>query len=42
MKEKNKPKICLLIKNVDIELMQKIQKVINQYNSAKLVEEGKA
>lgn len=30
-----KPKICMLIKNVDVELMQRIQKVINEYNSEK-------
>ena len=43
---KKDPKIMLLIKNVDMELMQKIQKVINQHNArkslAKRVEDGKA
>ena len=37
-----KTKIMLLINNVDMELMQKIQKVINEYNAAKRVENGKA
>ena len=41
MNKKN-PKIMLLIKNVDMELMQKIQKVINQHNAVKRVESGKA
>jgi len=39
---KKDPKILLLIKNVDMELMQKIQKVINQHNAVKRVESGKA
>ena len=36
------PKIMLMIKNVDMELMQKIQKVINEHNRLKRVEHGKA
>jgi len=39
---KKDPKIMLLIKNVDMELMQKIQKLINQHNAAKRLENGKA
>jgi len=35
-------KILLLINNVDVELAQKIQKLINEYNAAKRVEDGKA
>jgi len=39
-------KIMLLIKNVDVELAEKIQKLINEYNArkslAKRVEDGKA
>jgi len=35
-------KILLLIKNVDVELAEKIQELINQYNAAKRVEDGKA
>lgn len=31
-------KILLLIKNVDIELAQKIQKLVNEYNAAKALE----
>ena len=31
----------LLIKNVDMELMQKIQKVINQHNALKRLEHDK-
>jgi len=41
-KNMKEPKIMLLIKNVDMELMQKIQKVINQHNALKRVEDGKA
>lgn len=35
MPEKNKPKICLVIKNVDIELMRKIMKVMKQHKALK-------
>jgi len=35
-------KMVLLINNVDVELAKKIQKLINEYNAAKRVENGKA